>query len=155
YRVAGRVFDVVNQLVIAPVSQVALAAFATVQSHRESMGELYSRMVGAAALIGVATFFGLAALADPIITIIFGPVWAPSAPLLRIMCLLGLPLCISVFLWPALTALGRGDEALRFGILQLSVSTLFSALAAPFGAAAVAGAYVARGFAIAPYVLMV
>ncbi|MGE0745898.1 MAG: lipopolysaccharide biosynthesis protein [Rhodospirillales bacterium] len=153
YRVASRLFDVVVQFAVGPVSQVALASFAAVQSDPARLTALYARLTGAVSMISVAGFLALAALAEPLVRLTFGAEWTPSAPLLSIMCLVALPLCVNQFVHPLLTARGRGGDVLRFGLLQLSLSAAFTAVAAPFGAAAVAAAYAARGYAVLPYAL--
>jgi O-antigen/teichoic acid export membrane protein len=153
YRVAGRLYDMVNQFVITPITQVALAAFASVQTDEARFARLYARMTGVVSLLAIPTFFGMAALAAPLVHLVFGPQWSMSAPILAILCLAALPVCINIFVWPALTAKGAATDVLKFGGVQLASSVLCSVIAAPFGPVAVAIGQVVRAYAVMPYSL--
>ncbi len=154
YRVAYRLYDVVNQFLVSPLSQVALAGLSAVQTDRLRFTTLYARMTSMVSVVAIAAFFGLAVLAAPAIRVIFGVDWAASAPILSILCLLGVPVCVNVFVWPALVARGAAGEVFRFSVVQLVTSVAFSLVAAPFGAAAVAIAQVVRAFSVLPYALL-
>jgi PST family polysaccharide transporter len=153
YRVAYRLYDVVNQFLVAPLTQVALAGLSAVQTDRVRFTALYARMTGVVSSLAIAAFFGLAVLAAPAIRLVFGADWAPSVPILSILCLLGVPACVNVFVWPALTARGAAGAVFRFSVVQLATSIVFSFIAAPFGAVAVAIGQVLRAFTVLPYAL--
>lgn len=153
YRVAGRLYDMAHQFVIAPVTQVALAAFASVQTDDARFARLYARMTGVVSTLAIPAFFGMACLSGPLVRLVFGPHWGASAPVLAILCVGVLPLCVNIFVWPSVTARGAAGDALKFGCAQLGSSASFSLIAAPFGPAGVAVGNVLRGFVVLPYSL--
>jgi O-antigen/teichoic acid export membrane protein len=93
---------------------------------------------------------GFAVLAPDAIPLVFGPEWAPAAPVAQVLGLMAVPFTHNRFAAPALATLGRYGTLARFSTLQLVLTVAMSIAAAPYGLVAVAGAYVARAYLMLP-----
>ncbi|HEX6346013.1 lipopolysaccharide biosynthesis protein [Umezawaea sp.] len=73
----------------APVRSVSLAAFSQVRDNPEQFQRTFGRALGLLALFTVPACVLLAALADPLIRVVYGERWAPAATALAMLVLLG------------------------------------------------------------------
>lgn len=131
-RLAWRCMDLVGQLTIVPVITLALPTFSRLAGDPLLMSKSVRELLGLAALFSLPAFLGLGVVASSVIPLVFGPQWAPSAEILRVLSGLCLPLLLSMFLWPALISVGRGRRALYLSAANLAVSGVASALGAAF-----------------------
>lgn len=142
--------DLTTQLLLHPLTRVAMPAFARLQAERERLQEALAATSRIACLVALPSFLGVAATAPELVLVVFGGAWAPAAPLLQILALAGTS-------W----ALGNVDVALMRGVgqvgLQLRVSLFSAALllvlvlvAGPYGLVAIGWAFVARAWTVLP-----
>ncbi|RYG38464.1 MAG: lipopolysaccharide biosynthesis protein [Burkholderiales bacterium] len=97
-------------------------------------------------LVSVPTMLGLAALAEPFVSTVFGAQWLPSAPVLRVLCVAALLTPLHMINTQLLLA--RGDSRLLFRI-ELAKKLLGAGLmfaVAPLGLLAIAWSQVAYSF---------
>lgn len=94
-------------------------------------------------LFTLPIMLGLAALADPLITAVFGDVWQPAVAPFRILCL-------AAALWPihsinvsALLAQGRAGLVLKLEIPKKTLGVFFLVISLPFGIEGIAWSQVA------------
>lgn len=146
YRTAWKSIEVVAQGVISPFSTVAVPTLAKLQHDMPAFRRGYVRMVTACAAIALPAITGIGVLADALIPLLFGPQWAASVPVARILCLLAPPFVLNFFADPALTVLGKAGVMARLAALQLGLTLLLCALAAPYGLIWFALAYVIRAY---------
>lgn len=73
----------------APVRSVSLAAFSQVRDDPEQFQRTFGRALGLLGLFTVPACVLLAALADPLIKVVYGERWAPAAAALAMLVLLG------------------------------------------------------------------
>ncbi len=73
----------------APVRSVSLAAFSKVREDPELFQKSFGRALGLLALVTVPACVLLAALAEPLIRVVYGERWAPAAAALALLVLLG------------------------------------------------------------------
>lgn len=151
YRVAWRLIDLLGQAVLAPIGSVCLVTLSRVQHDMPRFRRIYALMLVAAALVALPLLLGLGALADDVIPLVFGAQWRGDGDLVRVLALMALPFTMNYLAAPALAAVGRSHAVLRVAALQLALQIGLSWLAAPYGLAAVAAAYVARAYLTMPY----
>lgn len=120
-------------LLAGAVTGVFYPAFRQVRDRGDPLGPPYLRVVAAYTGITWPAMAGIAALAEPIIRLLYGPRWIAAAPLLAWIalsqiCYVALPLNTDL---PML--LGRMRQLIRRYIAESTTSVLLLALAAPFG----------------------
>jgi O-antigen/teichoic acid export membrane protein len=132
-------------LLAGAVTGVFYPAFRQVRDRGEPLGPPYLRVVSAYTGITWPAMAGIAALAEPIIRLLYGTRWVAAAPLLAWIalsqiCYVALPLNTDL---PIL--LGRMRQLIRRYFAETFASVLLLALAAPFGILWVAISRLAHG----------
>jgi len=107
------------------IQQIALPAFARIQSDRDRVGNSLIACVNALGVFACPVFFGICAVGLDLMTTLLGEKWAPAALPLKTYSLI-LPLgMISGLLLSALKAIGRADVSLKnvaFGSLLMTTA---------------------------------
>lgn len=90
---------------------------------------------------------GLGVTAERLMPVVFGPQWAPSAPILQILVLGAFAYPLSSVNLTLLKAHGMSGSFLRFELIKKAILLGLVLLAAPHGVLAIAGAYSAAAIA--------
>jgi O-antigen/teichoic acid export membrane protein len=151
YRVGWRLTEILTTVVLQPMSGVALAVFSKLKGQPDKFGKAYSRFTSAAAIALLPSLFGLAAVANELVPLLFGQKWSDSVIVVQILSLMGLPLVLNFQVGQVLTAVGAVDRLPRLAILQTLGTLILSTIVVPYGVAAVCLAYVFRTYAMLPY----
>jgi teichuronic acid exporter len=96
-------------------------------------------------LLNVPAMAGLAAIAEPVVVGIFGAKWAPSVPVLRILCLSGIFWPIHIINLNVLLAQGHPQAFFRLDVVKKAIGLCFLAVGVSFGIEGVAWSVVAIG----------
>jgi O-antigen/teichoic acid export membrane protein len=125
---------VVNDMKIVPISLEAsllpvLASQAA--SGRESFVVLFEKALKASLVLGLLATVAIVALADPIVLVLFGPEFSPSADALRILGWSTLFTFANVILGSAFVAIDRQVVETSFLLLGVAVSVALSLLLIP------------------------
>ena len=138
FSIAMRLIDILNRVFVVPVNQVAMPGIARVQHDSERVRGLMAMGLAIGSIVSVPAFLGTSVVAPDVLALALGAAWLPAAPVLQLLALRGL-------VWPAilqgqalLLGLGRPQQLVRIGLVDLLVNFATLALAAPFGLAAVA-----------------
>lgn len=153
YRVARRTIDMLMTGTLTPLSSVAVNFFVAVRDDKARFGQSFRRMTTIASCIAFPCFFGLAAISNDLIPLVYGPKWNSAVPVLQLLSPLCIPLVISLFTIPVLTVHGDSGKVARMTILQLIISIGLAVPAAPFGVEAVVIALLIRTYIMIPYQL--
>lgn len=150
FTIAWRLVEATMFVLITPVRFVAQPAFAELQRSAGWARELLHDISEASALVAFATFMGLAAVAGPVIYVLFGPGWEPAEPILQVLCLVGMFLAIEKLQQAFCLAMGHPGKlfALAFGEMVLGAALMLAG--SRYGLMAVAGAFVARYYLLWP-----
>ena len=151
YRIAWRMIDLIAQITIQPLVGVSFVTLSHLQDDPERFRAAFLRMLGMGALLTFPAMVGFAVLSDEIVVLLFGPKWAASAEIAKVLTLMAIPFCMNFFIGPALSAIGRSSAIARGAIVQTAATLLLSCIAAPYGARWVAAAYVFRAYLTMPY----
>ena len=151
YRIAWRMIDLILQTTIHPLVGVSFVTLSHLQDDRERFRTAYLRMLGMGALLTFPALSGFGVLSSEIVVLLFGPQWAASADVAKVLTLMAIPLCMNLFLFPALAAIGRSRSIAKSSAVQTLATLGLSLLAAPFGVYWVAAAYVLRTYLTMPY----
>ncbi len=129
------------------VSRVAFPAFSAIQDDKPRViAGLRKAVVGVMA-INIPVMLGLLAVAEPMVLTLFGEVWQPSVPLLRILCLAGLVWPMSMINMNVLVAQGRSRLFFQIEVAKKTLGTILFVAAVPFGLEALAWSQVLYGVA--------
>lgn len=133
----------------APVRSVSLAAFSKVREDPELFQKAFGRALGLLALVTVPACVLLAALADPLIRVVYGERWAPAAAALALLVLLGAVRVALELGYDFLASAGRSRAILVIHLVWLGALVPLLALGAHLdGIRGVAAAHVVVGVLI-------
>ena len=100
------------------VQRVSTPMLCEAQSDKGDMKRVLLRFIRSTALIVYPLLFGLAILAEPLISVLLTDKWLPSAWILRVLCPVGIFFVISTFNMNVFNATGRTDWALKCEIIK-------------------------------------
>lgn len=148
YKKAYDLFALPANQLIAPLSNVALAALSRLTSEPEKYRRYYLNAVSIIAFVGMPLSAMLTLCGKDIILLVLGPQWTKAGD---IFCYFGASIGIMLIYgtqgWLHLS-LGRPDRWVRWGIFECISTSVFFIAGLPFGAEGVA-----IGYTISFYVL--
>jgi O-antigen/teichoic acid export membrane protein len=150
YSVAHRLVDLLLQVTVRTVSQVALPVLSRLQSRPEARRTAYGAFVQLTSGLACGLFTALALLAPAVVSLTLGEAWQPAVPLLQALALLGIPGSLFLVNTAVLHACGRSRQRVLLNLLLLALSLAAAVAVAPWGLPAVCAAMVAVAFALAP-----
>jgi PST family polysaccharide transporter len=106
YRLAARLPDMLVDVTVRSLQQVALPSLSRLQRDRAALAAHLNQLQHLGALAGLPVLGVLAAIAHPLVTLL-GPQWAGTEVPLRLLCLFGAANVYGVLLGPALQAIGQ------------------------------------------------
>ena len=115
-------------LPVAQFSQTVVRAtfpvFAKLQDEMDRFREGFYRATGLVALFAFPLMTGIAALADDLVPVVFGPKWVPASLLVTIACIPALVQSVTTLSGTTLLAVGRADYLLRISLVSLPVTAV-------------------------------
>jgi O-antigen/teichoic acid export membrane protein len=127
--------------VVAPISDVALAALSRLSMEHEELKRRYLSVVSQVAFVGIALSVFLTVTAKDIILLILGPQWNKTAEIFTFFGPgIGLMLISNTQGWLHLS-MGRADRWFRWGVLELFVTAILFIIGLRFGPSGVAIAW--------------
>jgi O-antigen/teichoic acid export membrane protein len=147
-------FNVANwpwRLLSMAIRQVALPAFSRLSDDGETLEEAFSHSLTLAAGLAVLGGILLAALAEPVVVVLYGSKWLPAVEVLRWLAIFGALRVVLELCYDLLVAVGRAAALVR---LQLGwIAAL--AVALPVGARldGIVGVAIAQGLVAIAVVL--
>jgi len=150
YRTAWRMTELVTNGAVQPFTTVAIQTFSRLQDNRPDLIKAYRGMILASSMISFPALIGFGAIARDAVPVLYGEQWVNSGELAQIFALMVVPFTLNYFSSPMLSAIGRGSDMRTLSLLQLSLTLGMTWVAAPYGIAAVAWAYVARAYITFP-----
>lgn len=107
YAVGSRVLQTLMQLLSAAVNNVSLGAFSRMAHDVGRVREAFLQTLAASSALAMPVFVAGAALSAELIDLLFGARWAASAPVMKVLMLLGALQCVQFVNGPTFSALGR------------------------------------------------
>jgi len=143
YTLAENMQEVPTSFIAALLNRVGLPAFSAMASQPDRLREGLRVSLQVSLFVFVPCMVGLAVLAQPLISMIYGERWSPAAPILSLLALAGVLWPFHVLNLSALIAQGRTDRFLLLEICKVILSFVLILIAAPYGAIAIAEATLA------------
>ena len=150
YVVGYRILRLVIQFTSNLVDRVAFPLYARLQDEPDRFRRAYYKSASFAALVAFPAFTGILVLAPEIVSVLFGPKWSESVPVMQVLSVLGIIRSLSYLNSSTLTGLGKPSwRVIIVGITTvLSVSAFL--LVVTHGIVAVAIAAVCVELAVTP-----
>lgn len=150
YTVAYRVLLVLTDVFMGTINQVVTPTFSRLQDDLATTRRAFYAATRLCQAVALPAFVGVAVLAPEIITVLFGPRWIPSAPVLQALALVGVVQSSTYFDRGVVFAAGRPGLELRITLLATVGNLIAFAVAVRWGIVAVAVALAVRNFAFWP-----
>lgn len=120
------------------IQSVLLPALSQHQDNKKRVKEMVRRSISMSCFVITPVMFGLAAVAQPLVTILLTEKWLPVVPFLQIFC-------VAYIFWPihttnlqAINALGRSDIYLKLEIIKKIIGIVILLVTIPLGVYAIA-----------------
>jgi len=107
YQLAFNISSWPSRSISEAVQRVSFAGFSRVAHSREQLAEAFTRGLGLVMGCAVPACVLLAALAEPVIRLVYGARWTPAAPVLTLLAILGLLRVAFQLIYDFLAAAGK------------------------------------------------
>jgi O-antigen/teichoic acid export membrane protein len=140
--------QMINQITMGSINSMVVPSFSRAKEG-SNLGDLYIKLVAITAMFVIPIFLGLAAIADPFVTIVFGEKFSDSAIFMSISAFTMLPGLLGWFLPTLLISQAKTGEALKLNLLSIS-SVIVAGATIWFGITIMLVAIVVTNFLILP-----
>lgn len=154
YAIAYRILEVMTQLLVGTINQVALPTFSGLQTNMTLFRPTFLQAIQFTSLIAFPVFLGLLALTPEIIITLFGKQWIPSISVLQILFLLGILSSFSYFNSSVFMALGKPYLRFWLSLINVIISFTVAFFVVKWGIIAVALAFVISSYLTFPLSLL-
>ena len=100
------------------ISDVLFPALSQLQDDKEALKRALSRAMRISSFFLIPALFGLAAISDKLVIIIFSEKWAPSIPFMQVICMISCSDILGMANYQAIKAMGRADTLLKMEFLK-------------------------------------
>ncbi|AEE24257.1 oligosaccharide flippase family protein [Paraglaciecola chathamensis] len=146
---AKRGETMINQITMGSINSMVVPSFSRVKEGT-NLGDLYIKLVVITATIVIPMFMGLAAIADPFVTIIFGDKFSESAVFMSISAFIMYPAIVGWFLPTLLVSQGKTSDAFKLTIISVTNSLLVAGCTIWFGISTMLICIVVANFLVLP-----
>ena len=150
YSVAYRVMQMMRDLLSNIIAQVVFPTFSRLQQNRDRLLRVFYKSVQYAALVAFPAFLGLSFLAQDLVPALFGTRWAPSAPVMQVLALVGFIQCVLLFNGDLVLALGRPGWILRIQLFATVAMAAGFMVTVKWGIVAVSISYAVVSYLMVP-----
>lgn len=146
---ANKAEVVINQVTMSSINSMVVPSFSRVKESSDT-GELFIKLVSVTSLIVTPIFMGLAAIADPFVTIAFGEKFAESAEYMMISSFTVFSLVVVTFLPNLLISKGKTKDAFNLTLVSIISSIATAGCTIWFGVTTMLYSIVIVAFLVMP-----
>jgi len=146
YSLAYRLLLTFTRLINSPFNNVAFSAFSRLQEDGAELRRFFDHLTRLTGTIAFPVFLGLAAIAPEFLTTLFGQRWLIAAPVLRVLCFVGILHCVAFVHGALLRAVGRANWQMWFTLGGALTNVIGFYCFVRLGVLYVAGWYVASAY---------
>lgn len=106
YQISTEVSYLPSTEIAAPVNRALFPSFSTIAADSDRLKSAFARVVAVAALICLPASFGIMAISDSLVSVVFGEQWLAAAPILAVLAIVGLLDAANGLVEPVLMARG-------------------------------------------------
>jgi PST family polysaccharide transporter len=150
YAMAQRTYQILLQVINKSMTEVAFSAFARLSATPDERRDAFYKVVELTAVICFPVYFGVAIVAAPLTTLLFGSSWTMSALPLAFFGILGAPFSLTLLHVAAIKASGRTRLLPVIQVVFLCIYAPCILLMVEHGPAAAAAANAIACYAIIP-----
>lgn len=141
------------QQVSQVVGRVMFPALASIRDDRERLQRAYRRAVTIMTALLCPVLVGMAATADGLVPLLWGPRWTATVPILQVLCLAGLPQCLSSSEGWLYQSQGRTNLMFLMGGISTAVGAAGVVVGLHWGALGVAWGVFTTAWGYQPFAL--
>jgi PST family polysaccharide transporter len=150
YNRAFNLMAIQVQQVSQVVGRVLLPTLASMQNDPVRVGSAYRRTVRLMNFATVPALVGVAAVSPALVPLLWGDRWLPMVPILSVICLAGVPQCLSSSAGWIYQSQGRTGQMFRNSVLSSALGIAAMAYGVHWGAIGVAWAVLVRSWLFVP-----
>jgi lipopolysaccharide exporter len=154
YTMGQRVVSTPLSAISSVIDRVTFSAFSRRQDENAALRSGFTRSSAVIALITFPVMAGAAALATPMVAVVFGPKWSDLAPVIQVLAPVGAVQSVTFNCGQILLAKGRADWTYRWGILHLIVLLVLEITFVRWGVVGVTLGYATGIVLITPFSLL-
>ncbi len=140
---------VINQITMSSINSMVVPSFSRAKEDA-NIGDLYIKLVAITATLVLPIFMGLAAIADPFVTVAFGDKFATSAEYMSISAFTMFPAVIAWFLPNLLISRAKTKDAFRLTLINVVSNILVAGVSIWFGIKVMLISLVINSFLLLP-----
>ena len=137
--------------VTGAIGNVVFTAMSAFQDDHERARSAYVRTVRSINLLTVPALLILAATSDAVVPLLWGDRWLSAVPLLQVLCVAGVPQCVTTTVGWIYQSQNRTGLAFRMNVLWTLIGVAFMLVGLHWGAQWVAVAVLARYWLAVPW----
>lgn len=130
--------NLVDTNVLGVVDSVMFPALSKLQDSRSDMLSVLRRAIKTSSFLIMPLLAGLAAVSEPLISVLLTDKWLPCLPYMQIICFAFMVSPIEVENLQAIKAIGRSDLVLKLEVIKKTVGLLLLICAIPISVKAIA-----------------
>jgi O-antigen/teichoic acid export membrane protein len=154
YTLARRLLDLLCDVLITPLSTLALPAIARMQDEPAKIDRFFEMTIRLTSLVGGPACVGLAMVAPDAVPFLFGQDWAPAVPVVQVMMVIGLQRTLDSICGATILALGHSMLLLQFHLAYAVMTPILVAIGAQFGLVPAIAGLVAGNVVLLPIFLV-
>jgi len=151
FKIVMRIYDLLVQLAVSPLSAVALAAFPKLIADNEALRKFYNHLVTFSLVVFVPVMTGVAFTADKWVPMILGPQWMEVVPLFQIISITSVQCILGTFQNALQMSLRWNHFVFKQNMLRLVTSVLLTLFAAQFNIYLILVFYAVWAYGLAIY----
>lgn len=151
FKIVWRIYDLLVQLIITPLSSISFAAFPKLISDNSALRDFYNNNLKFALVIFVPIMTGAAFTADNWVPLMLGDHWLEVVPIFHIVSLTSIQVIIGTFQNSLQMSLRWNHFILKQNTCRLIISVVLAVIAAQVNIYLVLIFYVVQNYALALY----
>ena len=133
YNYGRQIPNLISSTVNASVTAISFPLYSRSQDDIPKLKKMVRHSISLINFILFPLMAGLAAVAEPLVTLVFTEKWLPSVPYLQLFCVISGLYHIQVYNFHAISALGKSSVFLKYEIIKKSLAIAILLITLPFG----------------------
>ena len=146
YNRAQSIKNLTSGNITSLIQRVSTPLLCETQNDHRKMGELLLKFIISTSLLVFPLLFGIFVLAEPLVIFLLSEKWLPSAPILQILCPVGILFVINTFNLNVFNATGNTGLALKNEILKKILFIFIVVISLSYGFMALIASQILIGF---------
>lgn len=151
YSFAKRLVSAIYLVIGSSLLKLAIPAFASAGSSPTARADAYVRILGTTVFLMAPLLAGLSLLGQPMISVFFGELWLPAAPIVALLCGLYLLLAVSQINDHLMFAIGARSVPMQRGLMQTVLALLLGWMGSRWGLVGTAAGFLLAGALVWPW----